>query len=162
MRLILVVCALCVVYGLRAQEKLTTIMLVRHAEKEVSADKDPELSSAGRQRASKLAEMLSKTHLDAIYSTHFKRTEQTVAPVAQQHQLSIINYQGKPEEVDSMLSKHRGQTLLICGHSNTIPSFVNRLVGKEEYKTFDDADYGNFIVVTLSDANSSKATWLRY
>jgi broad specificity phosphatase PhoE len=145
-----------------AQDKITTIILVRHAEKEVSTDKDPDLSAAGKQRALKLAEMLSKTQLDAVYSTHFKRTESTVAMVAGEHQLTIANYNGKADELDAILAKHAGQTILICGHSNTTPAFVNELIGKDDYKTFDDTDYGNFIIVTLSEKINPKVTWLRY
>lgn len=146
-----------------AQEKLTTVILVRHAEKENNGSKNPELSEAGKKRALVLADMFSKAKIDAIYSTNFKRTEATVAPLASQHSLPITHYDGaKPAEVDEMISKWKGGTILICGHSNTTPALINRLIGKEEYKTFDDGDYSNLIILTFVSVGDAKITWLRY
>jgi broad specificity phosphatase PhoE len=65
-------------------------------------------------------------------------------------------------EVDAMLSKHQGGTIVICGHSNTTPAIVNYLTGhKDEFKTFDDTDYGNLVIVSRCDGEG-KVTWLRY
>lgn len=163
MRLTLIALILCLAQGLQAQEKLTTVILVRHAEKENDGSKNPELSEAGKKRALLLTDMFSKTKIDAIYSTNFKRTEATVAPLASQHSLPITHYDGaKPAEVDEMISKWKGGTILICGHSNTTPAIINRLIGKEEYKTFDDGDYSNLIILTFASVGDAKITWLRY
>ncbi|MFN7330469.1 MAG: hypothetical protein ACK5UP_13295, partial [Bacteroidota bacterium] len=67
-----------------------------------------------------------------------------------------------PAEVDEMISKWKGGTILICGHSNTTPAIINRLIGKEEYKTFDDGDYSNLIILTFASVGDAKITWLRY
>ncbi|MFM7855055.1 MAG: SixA phosphatase family protein [Flammeovirgaceae bacterium] len=163
MKLIFVAFMWCIGQGLQAQEKLTTVILVRHAEKENDGSKNPELSEAGKKRALVLANMFSKAKIDAIYSTNFKRTEATVAPLASQHSLPITHYDGaKPAEVDEMISKWKGGTILICGHSNTTPAIINRLIGKEEYKTFDDGDYSNLIILTFASVGDAKITWLRY
>ncbi len=146
-----------------AQQKVTMVSLFRHAEKVMDGSSDPDLTDAGRNRAILLADLLSKTKIDAIYSTHFKRTENTVAPLAQRHGLTIQNYDGgKMPEVDAMLSKHQGGTIVICGHSNTTPAIVNYLTGhNDEFKTFDDTDYGNVVIVSRCDGEG-KVTWLRY
>ena len=69
----------------------------------------------------------------------------------------------KNEEIDRMLSKHSGGTIVISGHSNTIPAIVNYLTGKEEYKTFEDTDYSNLIIVTVVEKGIfAKVTWLKY
>jgi 2,3-bisphosphoglycerate-dependent phosphoglycerate mutase len=146
-----------------AQQKVTTVILIRHAEKMMDGTSDPDLTESGRNRAVLLADLLSKTKIDAIYSTHFKRTENTVAPLAQRHGLTIQNYDGgKMPEVDAMLSKHQGGTIVICGHSNTTPAIVNYLTGhNDEFKTFDDSDYGNLVIVSRCNGEG-KVTWLRY
>jgi broad specificity phosphatase PhoE len=148
-----------------AQHKVTTVILVRHAEKMMDGSSDPDLTESGRNRAVLLADLLSKAKIDAIYSTHYKRTENTVMPLAQRHGLIIQNYDGgKMPEVDAMLVKHQGGTILICGHSNTIPAIVNYLTGhKDEFKTFDDNDFGNLVIVSFVDKSApAKITWLRY
>jgi 2,3-bisphosphoglycerate-dependent phosphoglycerate mutase len=148
-----------------SQSKLTTVILLRHAEKEADGSKDPELSEAGKKRAERLADVLSKTSIDAIYSTNFKRTENTVAPLAKSKNIAIRYYDGgKMNEVDEMLSKWKGGTIVICGHSNTTPAIVNYLTGKkEEYKNLNDTDYGNLVLVTvIGKGTSAKVTWLRY
>lgn len=160
---ILLICLVMLAEFAAAQEKLTTVILVRHAEKENDGSNNPELSEAGKKRALLLVDMFSKTKIDAIYSTNFKRTEATVAPLASQHSLPITHYDGaKPAEVDEMISKWKGGTILICGHSNTTPAIINRLIGKEEFKTFDDGDYSNLIILTFASVGDAKITWLRY
>lgn len=160
---ILLICLVMLAEFAAAQEKLTTVILVRHAEKENDGSNNPELSEAGKKRALLLVDMFSKTKIDAIYSTNFKRTEATVAPLASQHSLPITHYDGaKPAEVDEMISKWKGGTILICGHSNTTPAIINRLIGKEEYKTFDDGDYRNLVILTFASVGDAKITWLRY
>jgi broad specificity phosphatase PhoE len=146
-----------------AQQKVTTVILIRHAEKVMDGSPDPDLTEAGKNRAALLGDLFSKAKIDAIYSTHYRRTENTVAPLAQRHGLIVQNYDGgKMPEVDAILAKHQGGTIVICGHSNTTPAIVNYLTGhKDEFKTFDDGDYGNLVIVSRFDGDG-KVTWLRY
>src|SRR5687767_8092456 len=62
-----------------------TVILVRHAEKEVvpPENKDPNLSMAGQTRAQELARMFGGAGVTSIYATQFKRTQQTVKPLAE-------------------------------------------------------------------------------
>ncbi|MEJ0055723.1 MAG: phosphoglycerate mutase family protein [Bacteroidota bacterium] len=147
------------------QKPVTTIILVRHAEKADDSTKDPDLSDAGKQRAESLAKLLAKTKVDAIYSTAFKRTRNTAAPLAQQKGLTIETYNpSKPEEIDAIIQKFSGGTILLVGHSNTTPAIINYLTGrKDEYKTFDDADYGNIVIASFTKRSTdTKLTWLTY
>lgn len=147
-----------------SQNAITTFIFVRHAEKMADGSKDPELSEAGKKRAEALAVLLAQTKLDAIYSTKFKRTEMTAAPLAKALSLSIQNYDGgKLEEIDAMLQKHAGGAVLVVGHSNTTPGMINYLTGKSDYKNFDDSDYGNLVIVSVTEKGKQvKVTWLRY
>ncbi len=155
--------------GHAAHSQITTFILIRHAEKAVADDmksmdtKDPDLSEAGRQRALRLAAMLKETKLDAIYSTNYKRTQNTVAPLAAAKGIAVTTYEPKKGEViDEMLKKHAGGTVVVCGHSNTTPWVANYLLGKEELKDFEDTEYGNVLVVEVMERGRGKLVWLKY
>ena len=47
------------------------------------------------------------------------------------------------------------QTVLIVGHSNTTPAFVNAIIGKKEYLQIDDSDNGKLFIVTVDEGVSS-------
>jgi 2,3-bisphosphoglycerate-dependent phosphoglycerate mutase len=145
-------------------QEATTIILVRHAEKVSDGSKDPELTDAGKARAIALAKLLKEVKVDAIYSTGFKRTQNTVAPLAMAKNLTLSSYDAmKGEEIDQMLKKFPGGTIVVCGHSNTTPWVANYLVGKEkEFKDFEDSDYDNILVVNVIEKGKAKVTWLTY
>ncbi|HEX6889396.1 MAG TPA: phosphoglycerate mutase family protein [Chryseolinea sp.] len=147
-----------------AQSQITTFILVRHAEKGDDGTKDPDLSEDGKKRASHLAEMLSKTSITAIYSTTYKRTRNTVAPLANAKGLEILSYDPlKGEPIDKMIKDHAGGTVVISGHSNTIPWTANYLTGKNELKDFADNEYSNFLVVSVvKKGTDTNVTWLTY
>lgn len=149
--------------GIQAQSDITTIILVRHAERAEDGTRDPDISEAGKIRAQSLANLFSQTKIDVIYSTAFKRTQNTVVPLAGLKKLTVQDYNPtSPGWVDEVLSKHKGQTVFCVGHSNTVPATINQLIGKEEYKNFEDADYGNVVIVSLREKGNAKLTWLRY
>ena len=144
----------------RAQD-LTTVILIRHAEKQDT--ENPPLSRAGKQRAKKLTDMLSQTEVTAIYSTSYKRTKQTVRPLAKQKGLEIISYDPFDKSfVDSMLLRQKNGTVVICGHSNTTPLMANLLLGQQRFEQFDESDYGNILIVTVAEKGDAKAVRLRY
>jgi len=128
----------------------TTFILVRHAEKEATGS-DPDLTREGQARAQSLVHLLEKQQVDAIYSTNFNRTKNTVKPLADSKGLQIMVYEKQPD-----VAAMKG-TVVICGHSNTIPALANQLIGKEQYKTFDDTDYGNILII-----KDGSVTHLRY
>ncbi|MBN8650467.1 MAG: histidine phosphatase family protein [Cytophagales bacterium] len=145
-------------------QTITTVILVRHAEKGTDDPKDPELSEAGKQRAQHLAQVLKEIKVDAIYSTPYKRTRNTVTPLAEAKGVSVLNYNpSKKEEIDQMLQKFAGGTIVIAGHSNTVPDLANYLTGKTEFHNFDDSDYDNLLVVTVVEkGKNAKVIWLTY
>src|SRR5687767_7077520 len=102
--LIISVIAICTfaVGNVSAQGK-KTIVLVRHVEKDASptADKgDPELSPEGRERAVRLAKAIRKYKPTEIFSTNYKRTRQSVEPIANLRKKQIQTYDpAKPAEL---------------------------------------------------------------
>jgi 2,3-bisphosphoglycerate-dependent phosphoglycerate mutase len=141
----------------------TTFILVRHAEKETadSKDKNPMLSKAGQERAQALVRLLDKQKIDAIMSTNYHRTKTTVEPVASARGITIQTYESlKEPDVAKLIDA--GGTVLICGHSNTIPGLANLLVGKNQFANYDESDYGNVLIVTATAVGKATVTHLRY
>jgi 2,3-bisphosphoglycerate-dependent phosphoglycerate mutase len=144
--------------------KPTTIILLRHAEKATDGTEDPDLKPEGVKRAEHLAQMLKDTQIDGIYATDFKRTRQTVQPLASAKQLEIQSYEPfKNDEIEEMLAKHGGETIVVCGHTNNIPWTANLLTGKDDFKDYEETQYGIFLIVTVVDkGKNAEVTRLNY
>ena len=143
-----------------AQKK--TIILVRHAEK-VDASQDPELSAEGKQRAERLAKVIKQYKPGAIYSTDFKRTHDTAAPMAARRHLKIQTYDAKkPDELIDAIMKSETKRFLVVGHSNTIPGLANLLGKKELFKNLDDAEFGAIWIVRIKDGKVRKTEIIPY
>jgi broad specificity phosphatase PhoE len=132
-----------------AQHKTTTIYFIRHAEK-VDSSKNPDLSSVGLERAAHWGKIFSETTFDAIYSTDFKRTKQTATPTAENKKLDITLYDAKSLDFDKFKTDNLGKTILVVGHSNTTPDFVNKLINQNVYAAIEDTTFGNLYIVTLN------------
>ena len=140
----------------------TTIFLVRHAEKETGDD--PGLTPEGLARAQKLAEMLSKVEVDAVFSTNYRRTRLTAEPVAQQNELTIEQYDPKdlPAFAEQLKERFAGKTVLVVGHSNTTPTLTGHLDGVVSFAPFDESDYGNLMQVVIPPTGPAKTLQLRF
>ena len=133
------------------QSDKTTYYLIRHAEKDRSdsADKNPELTKKGKDRAKKWSNLFKELKIDAIYSTDYNRTLQTAAATAKTKKLTIQKYHPKNMDMASFIKETKGKSVLIVGHSNTIPSFTNKIIGKGTYLNMDDDDNDNLYLVTI-------------
>ena len=131
---------------------ITPIYLIRHAEKDRSdkENKDPELTEKGKQRAERWAEVFGLSKMDAVYSTNYQRTLQTAAPTAVRNGLEIQTYEPNNLNIDSIATIHKGERILIVGHSNTTPMLVNRALGEERFEWIEDTVNGNLFVLTIT------------
>ncbi len=106
-----------------------TILLVRHAEREQAPmDQDPPLTAAGRARAQRLATMLARAKVTAIMTTRFQRSRDTAAPLA-----SALKVQPEVEsETGAVIAKLKARTddtVLVVGHSDTVPDIIKAFGG---------------------------------
>jgi len=139
-------------------EKSTTVYyFIRHAEKDRSdpSNKDPELTEAGEQRARKWSEIFDNITFDQIYSTSYKRTLRTAFYVSKKKNIPIETYDPSTLYSDSFKENTLGNIVLVVGHSNTTPNFVNVILGKEQFDQIDDSNNGNLYVVTIIDNKKS-------
>jgi broad specificity phosphatase PhoE len=135
--------------------RASTIVVVRHAEKAADPEKtgDPPLTPAGEKRAQALADALRSLPVRAIFSTPFKRTSATAAPLAAAKKLEVQRYEaGQEAALATRLGKeHAGETVVVVAHSDTIPALVEALGGAPRPSlTLTDYD-GLFVVVRGPD-----------
>ncbi|MBK5260450.1 MAG: histidine phosphatase family protein [Thermoanaerobaculia bacterium] len=151
--------------GSLAADSLTTVILVRHAEK-VDASADPELAAAGVERSAELARILADVPLSAIYTTPFKRTRNTAAPIAAACRIeATVIAAGKTLAADiaaKILSEQKGKTVLVVGHSNTVPDTM-RALGVKSPPPIDDAtEFDRLFVVTIGGDGEPRLLSMRY
>jgi phosphohistidine phosphatase SixA len=144
----------------------TVIVVVRHAEVEVGTDPDPGLSVDGRERAARLAKMLSKARpvrgIDAIFASELKRTQQTVTPLAETLALplSVVPSARWNELPKRILRGHRGEYVLVSGNTNTIPVLIESLTGQKVELREDE--YDAMFVLFVPQISKTKVMRLRY
>jgi phosphohistidine phosphatase SixA len=131
----------------------SSVFLVRHAERADAgrggAGSDPELSAAGTARAEALATALKDAGITAIFTTEYKRTQQTAEPLAKALGLTVTVVPAKDiAALVERIGKSAG-SVLVVGHSNTVPDVIEAL-GVDAAVQIADADYDNLFVVTTT------------
>lgn len=142
------------------KEVNTTYYLIRHAEKDRTdqTNKNPNLNETGQQRAEKWKNYFEDIHLDAVYSTNYNRTIQTATPVAKSKKLEITIYDPNKMYDDDFKKNTKGKSVLIVGHSNTTPSFTNKILNLKKYNQMDDNDNSSVFVVSVKTSSDKKKT----
>ena len=146
----------------------TTVILVRHAEKALEPKDDPPLSPVGEARAAALVEVLRTAGITTIYSTPWKRTQQTAAPTAAKLGIPVTTFDVRPGQKSygelyaaELLAKHRGQVVLVVGHSNTVPAILTGL-GVVDAPQIRDEEYDNLFVVTVPETGPARVVRARF
>ena len=130
----------------------TTVVFVRHAEK-ADQSKDPELSMAGAQRAEALVRTLRDVPIDAVWHTEYRRTAATVAPLCAARGLTanVLPAADLAGLARTLRQLPPGQTVVVCGHSNTIPELIE-LLGGTRPVIADDRFDGLYVLTRTADA----------
>jgi broad specificity phosphatase PhoE len=138
-----------------AAQDSTVVVIVRHAEKAVvdPSNNDPPLSEGGAARAVALRQALDGMHFHAVIATDRQRTQATAAPTTQAHGLTpeIVSLRYGPAHVDSVAAavrRHAGHTVLVVGHSNTVPRIVHAL-GGPHLPDLCEPQFSNLFVMVL-------------
>jgi broad specificity phosphatase PhoE len=138
----------------------TTYYFIRHAEKDKSdkANRNPNLIQSGILRAAKWSLVLDNVKFDAVYSTDYNRTKQTAQPTAEKNGLEVTIYNPRTLYSDEFKNNTLGKTVLVVGHSNSTPTFVNTVLGKEKYQQIDETNNANLYIVTISPSGEKSDT----
>src|SRR5438046_1505346 len=126
------------------------VVIVRHAEKATDGGRDPDLSLAGRARADELARILRDSGITAIFTSEFKRTQETAAPTATL--VGVAPTVVAAKDRDALVAKlHQlSGNALVVGHGDTIPNIIKAL-GINSPINIPDADYSELLIITLGD-----------
>ncbi len=130
------------------------IYLVRHAERAdqaapggaMQAQTDPLLSAEGEARARRLAAMLKDAGISAVYATEYRRTQDTVKPLAAAVGLEVRSNPARDTDglVARLRAEHAADVVLVAGHSNTVPAIIKALGGPD--LTIAEMEYDNLFV----------------
>ncbi len=134
--------------SVQAQE---AVFVIRHAEKAGSGD-DPDLTAAGRARATAWAAMLAPSEIDHVVTSNARRTRETGRIVAEtlgvdRSELAIGDVTGL---LDLLSFDFADQRVLVVGHTETIPSIITGMghTGKVQIAL---TDYANLFVIRPSE-----------
>ena len=143
----------------------TTVLVMRHAEKAQTPPEDPPLSPAGEAFARELAQHFGRAPqgqaIDAIIVSEFRRTQETVRPLANQLGVPVIVVPASEPEraAERALKENRGGRVLIVGHSDTVPQIVNVLSG-QNVGPMRETEYG--IVYFVAVPRFSRGAVMRF
>ena len=134
-----------------ADESMSTYYFIRHAEKnkDDANDKNPHLIEKGILRALKWSYVFEKIQFDAVYSTDYHRTKETATPTADKNGLQITIYDPRELDISYFLETTKGQTVLVVGHSNSTPAFVNQILESDKYEKIDESNNAHLYIVRV-------------
>jgi len=143
------------------ENEVTKIFLLRHTETIDDGTRDPELSEKGIERAKKWVAVLRNEKIDKVYSTDLKRTQSLARIIANSQDVEKINSYERDMDVKRFLKEIKGKTIVVTGHSNTTPFFVNKIIREEKYQQIEDADYRSLFIVTCFSKEKATAILLK-
>ena len=154
--------------------KVTTVFLVRHAEKADEPGPNPPLSERGRARAEALARLLQSAGVRAVFTSQFARTQQTGEPLAKRlgvgaTAVPLAVKTSNPREVTEesireltkRVEAHAGGAVLIVGHSNSVPDVI-RALGGDTVPKIEESSFDDLFVVTVYGSGRAKVVHLKY
>jgi phosphohistidine phosphatase SixA len=154
--------------------KVTTVFLVRHAERGQEPAQDPPLTEAGRARAEALARLLSGAGVKAVYSSQYARTKQTAEPLAKLlgvpvNPVALAVKPDRPREVSEQsirelrgrVEAHAGEAVLVVGHTNSVPDLIREL-GGDVVPKMEEGRFDDLFVVTVYAPGRAKVVHLKY
>lgn len=161
-RLVIALSLLVPTTSLAAQDAQLTVFVVRHAEKGPE-NPDPSLTEAGQRRAAALARTLTDARVGALFASEFKRTQETLAPLARASGLTTtVVSAGKMDElIAGLRALPPGSRAVVASHSNLIHLIVERLSG-QKMPMLTDADYDRLVMVTVTGDGKGQAVVLRF
>lgn len=134
------------------------IYLVRHAEK--LSGNDPSLTTEGNNRAGDLMRVLTDKKIARIYVTEYKRTQNTGDSLRIQSGIDTVHYLSDTSCID-LVNKIKAngdlnRTILIIGHSNTLPTIIRKL-GLLEYAAEDipSNEFDNLFLIKFKKGRPS-------
>ena len=152
------------------QDQVTKVVLVRHAEKAINSNAvSVQLSNQGEKRAATLADILNVSGVSVAFATKqsqgqggapYVRTMETVNNYADSKGFDVQYYHSVPEIVDIIKEQYVGQSVLVAGHTSTVPDILEGL-GINNPPPITD-QFNNLFVVFLINNDTASMMHLKY
>jgi broad specificity phosphatase PhoE len=137
----------------------TTLLIVRHADRAGTGDA---LDASGAVRAKDLARVAERAGLSAIYHSDTVRARDTAAPLARA--LGLVTHERSATDVAGLVAEilrdHRGQRVLVVGHSNTVPQIISAAGGPPS-ADLEHEEYDELFVLTRCECSRAPAELVR-
>ncbi len=136
----------------KAKPIVTTVYVVRHAEKDTTGNPtDPPLSAVGEVRALVLRQTLLRRQPAALFTTDTRRTRATLAPLAEALKLEPQVYDARHgrDLTDRIQKDYAGKTVVIVGHSNNVLSLIDDFGAMLPVEEIKDNEYDYLFTVRL-------------
>jgi broad specificity phosphatase PhoE len=107
--------------------------------------------------------MFGDAGITAIYATQYKRTQQTVKPLADKLGLRVSQVEAAktPELVKQLRARKSGEVIFIAGHNNSVPEIIAAL-GGPQLPIIPETEFDNLYILTLQSDGSAKLLKLKY
>jgi broad specificity phosphatase PhoE len=135
-----------------APEPVTTVVIVRHAEKASDTDPDSPLSEAGRARAEALVHQLVPFRPDVLVVSQRRRTAETFAPLAHALRLTpLVRDNEKVSELAAeLLRDFKGRTVAIAWHHGPHEPLVRALGVQGDLPKWTARTYDRIWIVRIA------------
>lgn len=146
----------------------TTVIIVRHAEKQLGTIDDPPLTAEGEVRAERLAAMLGERRdglpITRVFTSEARRSQQTAAPLARRLGIAPVTMPARDVRalVEALKDGRSDAAAVVVGHSNTVPQIISGLTRGRVAVTVDEEDYGALFIVTVSTFGPPSVIRLQY
>jgi phosphohistidine phosphatase SixA len=131
--------------------------LVRHAEKDTGAD--PALTKAGYLRSGDLYRFLKNKKIGKIYTNQYRRIQLTADSLRIYQKIDTVHYLADLTGDDlfqKLTGLKKAVSILIIGHSNTIPVIIKRLgVTGFDLKEIPENEFDNLYFVKIKNRKAS-------
>jgi len=141
--------------------EVTTVICIRHAERDNSTTADPHLNADGINRAKSLIHVLGSSEIKAIYTSNFARSKETASFLATHLGISSVPIDEAAAIKVHVLEHHRGKTVLVVGHTNTIPELIS-LFGSASIFIIGENKFDNLFILNNFSQGVTKTTLLKY
>lgn len=154
--------------------KPITVYLIRHAERADEPRQDPLLTEKGTLRSQELARLLGNANIKAIITSQFARTKLTAEPLARKLNLDVTSIslslnpanprmvsEKSTAEVTNKILERAGESVLVIGHSNSIPDVI-KMLGGDVTPVIDEKKFDDLFVVTVYAKGKAKVAHLKY
>lgn len=154
--------------------KPITVYLIRHAERADEPRQDPPLTEKGNLRSQELTRILGDANVKAIITSQFLRTKQTGEPLSKKLNVPVTSIslslnpanprqiaEQSTAEVTNKILERAGESVLVIGHSNSIPDVI-KMLGGDVVPVIDEKKFDDLFIVTVYAKGKAKVAHLKY